>query len=106
MKIAEKRKEGWVSLTAVGLAIIGRVGHIIIRDELDENEQNRIMQELSRIDMRREADIWQDNILSDGRIVSTRLPVKRAMKKVLMQLDIGDKDLLDVIEENNDNRAA
>ena len=106
MKIAEKRNEGWVSMTGIGLAILGRVGHIINRDKLSESKQDEVMKKLSEIDMRRSAEFWEGNIILDNRIVSNRLPVKLAMKKVLNHLEIGDGDLLDLIDNSTVNKVA
>lgn len=99
MKIAAKRNEGWISMTAVGLALLGRVGFIILRDKLSEYEQADVFTKLSKIDMRKDAEFWQGNIIIDGRIATSRAPVKKAMKKLLSALDIGEKDLLDQIND-------
>ena len=59
MKIAEKRNEGWVSMTGIGLALLGRIGHVIIRDNLSETEQQKVMEKLSEIDMRKDSEFWK-----------------------------------------------
>ena len=103
MLIAQKRKEGWVSMTGTGLIILGRIGHVMIRDNLSEEQQNEVIQKLGDIDMSKNADYWQGNIMMEDRILSSRTPVRNAMKKILTDLGIGESELTEFEPSKQDN---
>ena len=91
MNIPKIRDEGWVSMSSVGLVIMGRMGHIIIRDNLLDNPE--VINRIQQIDWRKSAVMWQDNVFSDGKILTSRAPVQKAMKRVLNFIGIGHDDL-------------
>ena len=100
MKIAEKRNEGWISMNAIGLILLGRIGHVIIRDDLSVEKEQLVLSKLSELDMDRNSDFWKDNIIHVGKIISRRAEVKRAMKKILKFLEIGENELTEYDEDS------
>lgn len=93
MLIAQKRNEGWLSMSAMGLIILGRVGHILIRDNIPFSSE--LKKKIREVNWSRDAEFWQGNIVMDGRILTARIPTKKAMKKLLEHLNIGENYLLE-----------
>ena len=92
-QIPVKRAEGWVCLTATGLNLIGRVGHrIFTKKELDANWKQYADKLGTEIDWRRESDVWQGNIVQEGkkglRILTQQTPLKNAFEKVCQQIGL------------------
>lgn len=89
-RIPDLRKE-YISLTATGLVIIGRVA-FEINKWLPESERFAKYIELaSNIDWKRSADIWQGSILLDGgKLVTNRAPVALAAQRVKERLGLAD----------------
>jgi DGQHR domain-containing protein len=79
-KIADLRSQGLICLTATGLVIIGRVGHELIKNNLDWRPYADKLG--SEIDWRRDADIWQGNVISGGKVQTQQAPVRRAFEAV------------------------
>lgn len=79
-QIPIKRAEGWVCLTATGLNIIGRVGHALFTK--GEKNWKPFADKLGQINWRRDAEIWQGNIVQGTRIMTQQGPLKMAFPKV------------------------
>jgi hypothetical protein len=79
-QIKDCRDKGYVCLTATGLVIIGRVGHELFKKK-NANWQS-IVAKFSEIDWQRDAQIWQGNIVRDGKMTTQRAWVKVATEKV------------------------
>lgn len=81
-------REQYVSFTATGLVVMGRVGYAM--RAYDKPERTRLVQTLARdIDWSRSAAIWQDNIITaGGKIVTQRAPVELAAIRVKQRLGL------------------
>ena len=53
--------------------------------------------------MSKNADYWQGNIMMEDRILSSRTPVRNAMKKILTDLGIGESELTEFEPSKQDN---
>ena len=84
-QVPNKRSEGWVCLTATGLNVIGRLGHILFtRSDLEPRWQE-FAQKLGDpqiIDWRRTAGIWQGNIIQGQKLLTQQVPLRNAVLKV------------------------
>jgi hypothetical protein len=89
-RIPDLRKN-YISLTATGLVIIGRVA-FEINKWLPETERfSKYIELASNVDWKREADIWQGSILLDGgKLVTNRAPVALAAQRVKELLGLAD----------------
>lgn len=80
-KIPAYREQGWVCLTATGLNVIGRIGHELFRDKYP-NWQDYAQAIGKKIDWNRTAEIWKDNIVREGKIITSQGPLKQAVATV------------------------
>jgi DGQHR domain-containing protein len=78
--IQERRKEGWICLTATGLNIIGRIGNELFKTQ--RVDWREMAKRLGTVDWSREAALWQGNIVRDGKITTQRAPVRTAVEHV------------------------
>lgn len=79
----------YVNLTATGLNIIGRLGYEIGKDPSESARRDRYVDLAKRIDWKRDAPIWLNNIISEGGKISTqRAPVAAAVAAVRKQLGL------------------
>ena len=99
MKIPQFREEGWLPMTSIGLVILGRIGFVLIRDEQLDNEG--VIRKLGEIDWKKSSEFWSKNVVTDGKIVTSRYPTQLAMKKVLNTLGIGANDLVNYDENKS-----
>lgn len=79
-QIPVKRAEGWVCLTATGLNLIGRVGHAMFTR--GERNWRQYADGVGQINWKRDAEIWQGNIVQGTRIMTQQGPLKIAFPKV------------------------
>jgi hypothetical protein len=88
-QIEKLRDEGYVCLSVTGLVIIANIGHILFRDKKDDWKDYAA--KLAEINWRKDAEIWQGNIIVDGKdrqekptkqIISQQRPVKTATEEV------------------------
>lgn len=79
-RIPDLRQE-YINLSAAGLIVIGRAAFEI--NKLPESERVAKYIELAtKINWRRDADLWQNTLIFDGKLVNNRGPVKMASDKV------------------------
>jgi DGQHR domain-containing protein len=78
------RAQGWVCLTATGLNLIGRVGHSIFTH--GEKNWRQYADRLGQLDWRREAPIWEGNIIQGTRLLTAQGPVKNAFVAVCREI--------------------
>jgi DGQHR domain-containing protein len=81
-QIPMKRAEGWVCLTATGLNLIGRVGFYLFSDPNLSSRWEQYADRLGEVDWRRSAEIWQGNIIQNGRVVTQQAPLRVAFSRV------------------------
>jgi DGQHR domain-containing protein len=79
-QLKDLRDKGFICLTATGLVILGRIGHELFKKQNASWQQ--IVDRLSEIDWRRDAPVWQGNIVRDGKMTTQRAWVKVAAEKV------------------------
>ncbi len=85
-------REQYVNMTATGLAIIGRVGYTVIKKTNDPVEREAYYRRLAtEIDWRRSAEIWQNGIIQNNKIMTQRGPVRESASKVLAALGLDDE---------------
>lgn len=78
--IQERRSEGWICLTATGLNIIGRIGHELFKTQRSDWRDMAVR--LGGLDWSRNGELWQGNIVRDGKITTQRAPVRTAVDNV------------------------
>ncbi|MBI4338578.1 MAG: DNA sulfur modification protein DndB [Chloroflexi bacterium] len=98
-KIKELPKEGgvanqipdlrdkYLNLKATGLAVIGRVAFNINKGELEVDRIKAYSDLATKVNWLRSADIWKGNVITaDGKMVTSRGPVKSAALEVIKLL--------------------
>ncbi len=79
----------YVNMTATGLNIIGRMGYEISKEPSETVRHQRYVDLAVKVDWRRTADTWKNNIISsDNKISTQRGPVNAAAKAVREVLGI------------------
>ncbi|MEU6721220.1 DNA sulfur modification protein DndB [Nonomuraea sp. NPDC046802] len=78
----------YVNMTATGLVIIGHVAYEIEKNPDPEWRAARYVDLATKIDWRRDAEIWQGNIIVDDKIATTRGPGRAAAQRVMDVLGI------------------
>jgi hypothetical protein len=83
-KVSGLRAEGWICLTATGLNLMGRVGHRLFSDPEIKQAWEGKAASLAELDWSRDAEIWQGNIVQQGkkgpRILTQQAPMKLAFE--------------------------
>ncbi len=80
-QIPVKREEGWICLTATGLNIIRRIGHKLFTNaELEKNwkEYAAKLGDPQIVDWKRDAKMWEGNIIQGNKLLTHQVPVRRA----------------------------
>ena len=90
-QIPKFRAAGWVCLTATGLNIIGCIGHDLITHGVKDWQS--FVDKFADIDWKRSGEIWQGNIIQDGRLVTQATPLKNAVEAVKRAIDLSDEAL-------------
>ncbi len=89
-QIPLKREEGWICLTATGLNIIGRLGHKLFTNaELEKNWKQYAAKlgDSQIVFWKRDAEMWQGNIIQGNKLLTQQVPVRRAYEKVVQAMD-------------------
>jgi len=87
-RIPDLRKK-YISLTATGLVIIGRVAFEINKWLPESERLSKYIELATNVDWKREADIWHGSILLEsGKILTNRAPVALAAERVKGVLDL------------------
>jgi DNA sulfur modification protein DndB len=87
-KISERRAEGWICLTATGMVIIGRIGHELFKDSREDWRD--LAKKLGTVDWSRKGAFWQNNIVHEGKMSTTRAPVRTAVANVRRAIGLPD----------------
>lgn len=83
----------YINMTATGLVVIGRVAHVINKRYDDPVRRETLYRRLAtEIDWRRGADVWQNAVVQDNKVLTQRGPVKEASRRVLAQLGLSDAE--------------
>lgn len=78
----------FINMTATGLVIIGHVAYEIEKSSDSEWRTARYIDLATKIDWRRDAEMWQGNIITGDKITTTRGPGRVAAKLVMEELGI------------------
>lgn len=78
--IPKYRAEGWICLNGTGLNVLGALGHDLITYEVPDWLE--VVNRLSEVSWSRDGELWQDNIVSAGRIMTQTGPTRRAVDKL------------------------
>ena len=90
-QVPVKREEGWICLTATGLNIIGRIGHKLFTNaELATKWRHYAdkMGDPQIVDWKRDAGIWEGNIIQGTKLLTQQAPVKHAFEKVMQAIGL------------------
>ncbi|MEV6525568.1 DNA sulfur modification protein DndB [Longispora sp. NPDC051575] len=80
-------RQQYINMTATGLNVIGRIG--FVAKDLPDEERHLLYRKLAtEVDWRREAAIWQNKIISGGKIQTQRGPVTAAVLAVRTTIGI------------------
>jgi DNA sulfur modification protein DndB len=91
-KIPELRSEHLI-LNSAGINILGRIGNVLFKENKDVDTY---VDELAKIDWRKNAEMWQGNIVQDGskggKIATSNSTLKEAFTKVMLKIGLDVKD--------------
>lgn len=90
-RVRDFREQGWVCLMATGLVVIGRIGHLLFKH--DVADWQRFTVHLGELDWRKAGELWQGNIIQDGRVMTQQVPVRRAVEAVRQAIGLTDDAL-------------
>ena len=82
-----------IDFNTVGLQIISKVGHLIFfGKEFTNEQQNVLIRALANLDYRRDATLWQNNVVIDGndgskKIISQMAAVDKAFKAAVKEME-------------------
>jgi DGQHR domain-containing protein len=91
-QVADYRQH-YINMTATGLVIIGHVAYEIEKNLDAVWREARYIDLAAKIDWRRDAPIWQGNIITDGKISTLRGPGRVAAQGVMKQIGIPSPDM-------------
>ncbi|GAA0969641.1 DNA sulfur modification protein DndB [Actinocorallia libanotica] len=86
-QVVDFRKH-YINMTATGLVIIGHVAYEIEKNPDTAWRQARYIDLATKIDWRRDAEMWQGNIITGDKITTTRGPGRVAAKLVMEALGL------------------
>jgi DNA sulfur modification protein DndB len=93
-------REQYLILNSAGINIIGRIGHEIIQNPAKYQKLDYYITELSKIDWRKDAPIWQGNIVQNGakglKIATSNSTLKEAVSKVREKIGLNENNYLSV----------
>jgi len=90
-RVRDYREQGWVCLMATGLVVIGRIGYLLLKHDVADWET--YVERLGKIDWRKSGDIWQGNVIRDGKVMTQQVPVKLAVTAVRNAIGLTDEAL-------------
>jgi DNA sulfur modification protein DndB len=82
-------RQKMIHFSATGLAIIGKVGHVIYSNP-DSRERTRLTSLLAQIDWSRTNPVWQGNIMSGEKMMNSRGALDDAANLLKGQLGLND----------------
>jgi hypothetical protein len=85
-------RQQYINLTGTGLVIIGRIAFEI--NKLPESQRAAKYKDLAKkVDWRREAELWQNTIIINGKMVTNRGPLAAASDRVKEMLGLPTKSV-------------
>jgi DGQHR domain-containing protein len=95
-QVVDYRKH-YINMTATGLVIIGHVAYEIEKNQDSQWRAERYVDLATKIDWRRDADIWQGSIISGDKISTTRAPGRIAARKVMAAIGLPSADVVESV---------
>ncbi|MFU8851502.1 DNA sulfur modification protein DndB [Micromonospora sp. SL1-18] len=86
-QVIDYRKH-YINMTATGLVIIGHVAYEIEKNQDPAWRTARYLDLASKVDWRRDAEIWQGTIISGDKISTTRAPGRLAAARVMAAIGL------------------
>lgn len=86
-------RQQYINMTATGLVIIGHVAFEIEKNPDSYWKADRYRALATKIDWRRNAEMWQGNIISGDKITTVRGPGRVAARRVMAELGVGPVEL-------------
>lgn len=86
-QVVDYRKQ-YINMTATGLVVIGHVAYEIEKNRDPAWRTARYVDLATKVDWRRDADIWQGAIISGDKISTTRAPGRLAAKRVMAAIGL------------------
>ncbi|WP_267244155.1 DNA sulfur modification protein DndB [Streptomyces sp. PR69] len=86
-QVVDYRKH-YVNMTATGLVVIGHVAYEIEKHPDPDWRTAKYVDLATKIDWRRDAGLWQGNIINGDKISTTRAPGRRAAAAVMNALEL------------------
>lgn len=90
-RVRDLREEGWVCLMATGLVIMGRIGYLLFKHDVDDWQD--YVRRMGQLDWRKSGELWQGNIIRDGKVMTQQVPVKLAVSAVRNAIGLTDEAL-------------
>jgi DNA sulfur modification protein DndB len=90
-QVVDFRSE-YVNMTATGLVVIGHVAYEIEKSPDQEWRTDKYVALATKIDWRRDAEIWQGNIINEDKITTTRAPGRQAATRVMKAIGLVEPD--------------
>jgi DNA sulfur modification protein DndB len=88
-QVPVKREEGWICLSATGLNLIGRIGHKLFTNAELATKWRSYADKLGQsVDWKRDAPIWQGNIIQGTKLLTQQAPVKHAYEQILQAIGL------------------
>lgn len=84
-QVVDFRKD-FINMTATGLVIIGHVAYEIEKNPDPQWREDRYVDLATKIDWRRDAAMWQGNIITGDKINTARAPGRTAAKNIMEAL--------------------
>ncbi len=80
-RIPEYRdKPGYVCMSVTGLVVLGRIGHELFRG--GNTDWKHYAERFGNVDWSKKGELWQGNLVRDGKIVNNQKLVREATQKV------------------------
>lgn len=95
-QVPVKREEGWICLSATGLNLIGRIGHKLFTNAELATKWKHYAEKMGDpqiIDWKRDAAIWQGNIIQGTKLLTQQAPVKHAYEEILKAIGLSNPTL-------------
>lgn len=93
-QVVDYRKH-YINMTATGLVIIGHVAYEIEKNPDPGWRTDQYLRLATKIDWRRDAEIWQGAIISGDKISTTRAPGRLAAKRVMAAIGLPAADVVE-----------
>jgi DNA sulfur modification protein DndB len=79
-RVAVRRNEGWLILTAMGLVVVGLIGHEILTKNV--SNWRDYARKIGELDWSRSAPHWQGVLVQNGKMITSQSSVKATVTKV------------------------